>query len=121
MSQMRLLNLGVPMSEMQATEAALDLLSTLVLEDGRRWGEAALPWQWADAMANLAVGSETPYHFQTRPRGASKTADQAGVLLAVMLTQAPHGGKLYAVAADRDQGALIVESMMEYVRRRGSA
>jgi phage terminase large subunit-like protein len=114
---MRLLNLGVPMSEMQATEAALDLLSTLVLEDGRRWGEAALPWQWADAMANLTVGSETPYHFQTRPRGASKTADQAGVLLAVMLTQAPHGGKLYAVAADRDQGALIVESMMGYVRR----
>jgi hypothetical protein len=94
------------MSEMQATEAALDLLSTLVLEDGRRWGEAALPWQWADAMANLTVGSETPYHFQTRPRGASKTA-----------TQAPHGGKLYAVAADRDQGALIVESMMGYVRR----
>ena|SRR5215216_1571906 len=26
----------------------LDLLAALVLEDGRRWGEAAEPWQWAD-------------------------------------------------------------------------
>ncbi len=88
----------------RASEAALDLLSTMVLEDGRRWGEAATRWQWVDARANLTIGSPTPYHFQTRPRGGAKTADQAGVLLAVMLTQAPPGARLYALAADRDQG-----------------
>ena len=100
-----------------ATEAALDLLSTLVLEDGRRWGEAATKWQWRDARANLTVGSSTPYHLQTRPRGGAKTADQAGVLLAVMLTQAPPGARVYALAADRDQGALVIESIMGYVSR----
>ena len=48
---------------------ALDLMSTLVLEDGRLWGEAATDFQWADASANLDESSERPYSFQTRPRG----------------------------------------------------
>lgn len=98
-------------------EGALDLMSTLVLEDGRRWGEAALPWQWFDAEANLDPASPTPYSFQTRPRGGSKTADQAGALLSVMLTQAPPGARLYALAADRDQGALLIDSIRGYVDR----
>jgi phage terminase large subunit-like protein len=39
------------------------------------------------------------------------------VLLAVMLAQAPHGAKLYGLAGDRDQGALLIEAMRGYVRR----
>ncbi len=100
-----------------AAEAALDLMSMLVLDDGRRWGEAATRWQWEDARANVTTTTSTPYSFQTRPRGGAKTADQAAVQLAVMLTQAPAGARLYALAADRDQGALIIESILGYVSR----
>ena len=32
---------------------ALVAMASFVLEDGRRWGEAAQPWQWADAAAIL--------------------------------------------------------------------
>ena len=34
-----------------------------------------------------------------------------------MLTQAPPGGRLYVLASDRDQGALIVDSVAGYVTR----
>jgi phage terminase large subunit-like protein len=96
---------------------ALDLMSILVLEDGRLWGEAATDFQWADASANLDEFTEQPYAVQTRPRGGSKTADQAGCLICVMVVQAPAGSRLYALAADRDQGALIIDSIRGYVER----
>jgi hypothetical protein len=86
------------------------LLGALVLEDGRRWGDAAVPCQLQDARAVLDERSPTPFHFLTRARGYSKTSDDAGMNVAVMLEQLPPGARLYAVAADRDQGALIVES-----------
>ncbi len=42
--------------------AALNLLASLVLDIGRRWGEAAVAAQWADAQAVLDPTSSTPYH-----------------------------------------------------------
>ena len=36
----------------------LDLLAGLVLEDGRRWGDAAAPFQWEDA---ARCADEDPY------------------------------------------------------------
>ena len=95
---------------------ALVAMASFVLEDGRRWGEAAQPWQWADAAAILDECG-VPYHYLTRPRGGSKTSDVAAAILAVMLVQAPRGARLYALAADRDQGALLLSAMREFISR----
>jgi phage terminase large subunit-like protein len=96
--------------------SALVLLSSLVLDNGKRWGEAAQPWQWLDAMAILDERG-TPYHFVTRPRGGSKTTDVAAVLVAVMLLQMPDSARLYVLAADRDQGRLLLNAMRGLVTR----
>lgn len=96
---------------------ALALLAALVLEDGRRWGEAAQPWQWADARAILEPEDDRRYHFLTRPRGASKTGDLGGVGIAALLEQLPATSRSYALAADRDQGALLIDSISGFVAR----
>ena len=97
---------------------ALDLLGALVLEDGRRWGDAAEPFQWADAQAVLEPGPEDPRsHFLTRPRGASKTSDLAGVAASALLTQLRPQARAYAVAADADQARLLVDAMYGFVMR----
>jgi hypothetical protein len=90
---------------------AVSLLQALVLEDARRWGDAAQAWQREDAEAILDLSSPTPYSFLTRGRGGSKTGDLAGVALAAMLAQAPPGARLYAAAADRDQARLFADSI----------
>jgi phage terminase large subunit-like protein len=95
---------------------ALALLASFVLDDGRRWGEAAEPWQWDDVAAILAQAG-CPYHYMTRPRGGSKTTDVAAISLAAMLTQAPPGARLFALAADRDQGRLLLEAIRGFVSR----
>jgi hypothetical protein len=103
---------------MPTTEsAALDLMYALVLEDGRRWGEAAAGFQRADAAAVLDASSPTPYHYLTRSRGGSKTADLAGMAIAAMLAQLPRGARLYGLAADRDQGRLLLDSISGYSAR----
>lgn len=61
--------------------------------------------------------SGPPFHWQSRPRGGAKTSDAAGVVLAAMLTQAPAGARLYALAADRDQSRLLLDSIRGYVAR----
>lgn len=98
------------------SDAALDLLSALVLEDGSRWGERAAPFQWADAEAVLGAGG-CPFHFLTRARGGSKTADLAGMAVAAMLEQLPRGSRLYGLAADRDQGRLLLDSVEGFRER----
>ncbi len=98
-------------------DTALDVLSGLVLEDGRRWGEAAADFQWADAEAVLDAESETPYSFLTRARGGAKTSDLAAMAIASMLAQLPPGSRLYGLAADRDQGRLLIDSIQGYATR----
>lgn len=68
--------------------SALNLLAGLVIEDGRRWGEAAAPWQWDDARAVFNLDGPRR-HFQTRPRGGSKTSDHAGIATVALLEQLP--------------------------------
>jgi hypothetical protein len=96
---------------------ALDLLYGLVLEDGRRWGEAAVDVQRADAEAVLDTGSKTPNHMFTRSQGYSKTSDLAAVSIPVMLVQAPARARLYGLAADRGQGQLLVDAIAGFVQR----
>lgn len=95
---------------------ALDLLAGLVLEDGRRWGEAALPFQWDDARAILS-SAPPRQHFLTRPRGASKTTDAAAAAAAALLAQLPPGSTSYAVAADVDQARLLLNAIRGFARR----
>jgi len=95
---------------------ALDLLAGLVLDDGRRWGEAAAAFQWEDARAVLDRAGP-PFHFLTRSRGGSKTSDLAAATIAAMLAQAPPAARLYGLAADRDQGRLLVDAVAGFTSR----
>jgi len=97
-------------------ESALGLLASLVLENGLKWGDAAERWQWIDAAAILE-DSDKPYSYLTRPRGGSKTSDLAAIAIAAMLCQAPRGARLYGLAADRDQGALLIDSIRGWLDR----
>jgi hypothetical protein len=89
---------------------------SLVLEDGRRWGEAAEPWQRADAEAILDQ-SGARLHYLTRPRGASKTTDLAAVAIAALVTQLSPRSRSYAAAADRDQAALLLDALAGFRAR----
>jgi phage terminase large subunit-like protein len=99
------------------SDAALNLLAALALEDGRRWGEAAVDVQWEDAKAVLDQESVTPNHWLGRARGFSKTTDSAGVGLVAMLAQAPERARLYGIAADQAQGTLLVDAIGGFVAR----
>jgi len=92
------------------------LLHALVLDDGRRWGEVATDWQHADADAVLDA-SGPRMHFQTRPRGGSKSTDLAGVAIALLLDQAPVASRSYCIAVDADQADLIVSAVRGFVTR----
>jgi len=90
--------------------AALELLAGLVIEDGRRWGDAATPWQWDDARAVLDLDGPRR-HFLTRPRGGSKTTDLGGIAMAALLAQVPRLSESQAYAADRDQAARLLKAV----------
>ena len=92
----------------------LDLLASLVIEDERTWGDAATRVQLDDARSVLDGGP--PYHFVTRARGYSKTADMAGCAVAMLLTLPP-ASRLYWLAADEEQGRLALDSIAGYVER----
>lgn len=85
--------------------------------DGHRWGEEADDIQWEDARAVLDVSSPTPYSFHTRARGYSKTEDLGGVAIGAMLEQLPAASRLYGLAADKDQGRLLVDSIAGFAAR----
>ncbi len=98
--------------------AALDLLGTLRLEDGIRWGDRAVDWQRADAAAVLDPAPGAPrLHYLTRPRGGSMTSDTAGMVIAALLEDLPEAARVVWVAADRDRGRLGVDAMAGLVRR----
>lgn len=98
------------------SSAALDLLHALVLEDGRRWGEAAERFQVKDARAVLDPHGP-PFHFLTRSRGSSKTSDLAAITTALILTELPSRSRSYGFASDRDQAALLVDAIGGFVHR----
>lgn len=99
------------------TRRALDLVCLLVIEDGRRWGDAAIPEQRADAEAVLDLPSPLRYHWLGRSRGRSKTSDVAAMSIAVLLTQLPAGSAAYCAAADRDQGRLLLDAVRGFAER----
>jgi hypothetical protein len=72
-------------------QRALDVLSLMTLEDGRRWGETASGFQWANARAILEMASEVRQHWIELPRGARETTDLAGIQLARPVRPGPVG------------------------------
>lgn len=95
-------------------KSARDILSLLRLDDGRKWIEAALPFQLEDAIAILE--GSVPYCFLTRSRGSSKTTDLAAVMLALLLT-AQDRFRAYWLASDGDQGSLALDVIAGFVSR----
>lgn len=99
---------------------ALHVLGSLRLEDGRHWGDAATSVQLSDARAVLTPGDGPRRHWIGRPRGYSKSADVAGMLLAELVTDAIHpSNPAYGAAADRGQAGLLLDSLAGYVDRSG--
>ena len=95
-----------------------DVLLALRLEDGRSWGDAADRVQWDDALAVLDPGDGPRRHWIGRPRGFSKTADTAGVLLSELVAGViPPSNPAYAAASDRQQAGLLLDSLAGYVER----
>jgi hypothetical protein len=62
---------------------AIELLASLPLETGERWGEVATDVQWDDARRLLVADGE-PFAYLTRARGYSKTTDVAAVELSAL-------------------------------------
>jgi phage terminase large subunit-like protein len=89
----------------------LGLLTGLVIEDGRAWGDAAADLQLTDAAAVLA--GDQSWHAISRARGWSKTTDLAGIALAAAVA-APDNSKLYWAAADLDQAKLGLDSIRAF-------
>jgi hypothetical protein len=81
---------------------ALDLLLGLVLEDGRRWGDAASEWQRSDAEAILDL-SGPRLHYLTRPRGASKDGGSADTYPSLQERTSGRRARGPIVAALRDR------------------
>lgn len=92
----------------------LDLLGSLILENGQRWRDAAYPFQLEDAAAIL--DGDRPYAYLTRGRGSSKTSDLAGVALVLLLT-ARTRERFYWLAADREQGQLCIDAAQGFADR----
>lgn len=91
-------------------QRAMDAMDLMVLEDGRRWGESAVAYQRANAAAILDQRSPVRQHWVELPRGARKTTDLAGILLVVLLTQAPAMARIYVGASDADQAAELIDA-----------
>lgn len=98
------------------------LMAGFRLEDGRSWGEAAHPFQQADAEAILRPGAAEPAqhprrHFVLRGRGMSKTSDVAAMCLALMLTEAPPRARGHVYAVDAEQATLFADALAGIVGR----
>lgn len=94
----------------------LDIMFELVLEDGRLWGEVATDLQIDDVEAIFSPDGPNK-HFETRPRGGSKTSDAAGAALAWLRAGARPRAHGFVVAANADQAAVLVDAAHGFVDR----
>jgi phage terminase large subunit-like protein len=101
---------------MTANPDALALLGALVLENGQRLGDVAQPSQWDLARWFLDPNS-TPNRWQSGPRAFGKTTIAAALSISGLLKTIPPGSYCYALAADKDQAALVVQAAAGFVAR----
>src|SRR4051812_22713458 len=98
------------------TERALLRLYSLPLEDGSLWGDVATDHQVADTEAILDPDGPL-LHFNTRPRGGSKSTDAAAIAVTALIDLAPDGAKILLAAAALNQARRILEFAEGFVRR----
>jgi hypothetical protein len=100
------------------SEAALDLMYALRIENGQMWGECARDFQKEDAAAVLLNQRPDPtWHFITRPRGGSKSTDTAAMAISWLVMDAPPLANGHIVAASSDQGAIIIDAAAGFLSR----
>jgi hypothetical protein len=97
--------------------AAYGVLTGLRLESGQTWGDTAAAFQRDNALAILDLDAEVKQHWLTLPRGARKTTDLAGILLAVLAVQAPAMARCYVGASDVDQARELVDAASGLIAR----
>ena len=93
-----------------------DIVYGVVLENGKRWGEAAAPFQRRDLDAFYDPDGPR-LHFWTRSRGSSKTEDVGAMACASLVTEASAASSAAVVAVNADQAALLIDSIAGLVRR----
>jgi hypothetical protein len=91
------------------SEAALQVMYGLVLEDGKRWGELAIQQQIDDIEAIFNDDGPNK-HFYTRPRGGSKTTDVAGAAISWLAADAPPRSRGYVVASNGEQAGILIDA-----------
>lgn len=99
------------------SEAALDLVYGMILEDGKAWGEVASDHQRLDMEAILRPRPAPPLHYCTRPRGGSKTTDIAAMALALLATDMPARSNGRVVASAGDQAAILIDAAAGIIAR----
>jgi phage terminase large subunit-like protein len=100
-----------------SAETALTALELAVLESGAQWGETAAGYQRENASAILDVGCAVRQSWVELPRGARKTTDLAGLLLVILLFQAPAMSRSYVGASDEEQAAELVDAAEGLIAR----
>lgn len=94
----------------------MDLMASLVLEDGQRWWVASEDFQKDDAEAILLQRDPT-WHFLTRPRGGSKSTDVAGMCISWLVADAPSLANGHIVAASTDQASILIDAAAGFMAR----
>ena len=92
----------------------IDLVASMVIDTGARWGDAAADDQWADMQALLDAPGGPRRHAWLRARGRSKTWDAGAATIAVMLAgDVKAGDEMYAAAAGREQAGLLARKISQ--------
>lgn len=87
------------------------------MADGRPFGTVATDWQKADGLAVLDQGGPLN-HWQSYARGGGKSEQAGRVGCVAHMTQAPLGATSFVVAADLEQGNLVLDSVRSFVLHR---
>ena len=94
--------------------APIDLVASMVLEDGSRWGESAIPEQWEDMEALLTSGGPAQAFLAACKRQVARRLDTGAATLATMLAGKVHGGdEMYAAAAGREQAGILARKIRQ--------
>jgi hypothetical protein len=104
-------------SDTSARDRAYGVLCAMVLEDGKRWGETAVDYQRTNALDILDIDAPVRQSWIELPRGERKTTDLAGILLALLLIQAPPMARLYVGAGSEDQAQELIDAATGLIAR----
>ncbi len=97
---------------------AMASMAAMRLEDGRRWGEAAEPFQVDDARAVLDRAPTDPrLNWLGRSKGSSKSTDVAAMSMAWLLTQSEPLDEGYVVASDEEQAGRLLRMAARLIAR----